>query len=221
MREHGQDVGRAWAGHGQDVGRAWAGRSQTKTIQGTVNREKLSEIYNKLCFLSLKHKILDWNLTSLKHQHRNCPNVVVESSCPGHVCVSAINRPVYEVKKDVGSWKDHTWVLVDNMCVLDYAEVAQPLLLGSRGGIANRQVHHHVLTFLHLLRHHGSICVTGQAVGVHLAAWPVQHHGPGVGQTACAGQRLKKGHKKKTSYIYLKQKKYDHWWYEWFIQQAE
>lgn len=79
------------------------------------------------------------------------------------------------------------------MCVLDYAEVAQAFLLGSRGGVADRQVHHHVLTFVHLLRHHGSIGVACQAVGVRLAARPVQHHGPGVGQATCAGQRLKQG----------------------------
>lgn len=107
--------------------------------------------------------------------------------------ISAIHRPVYEVEKDVGSWKDHARVLVDDVCVLDYAEVAQTLLLSSSGGVADGQVHHHVLAFLHLLRHHGSIGVSGQAVGVRLAAGPVQHHGPGVGQATRAGQRLKRG----------------------------
>lgn len=104
---------------------------------------------------------------------------------------SAINRPVYEVKKDVGSWKDHARVLVDDVCVLDYAEVAQAFFLSRRGGVADRQVHHHVLTFLRILGHHGSIGVSGQAVCVRLAARPVQHHGPGVGQATSAGQRLK------------------------------
>lgn len=51
---------------------------------------------------------------------------------------SAINRPVYEVEKDVGSWKDHARVLVNDVCVLDYTEVAQAFLLGSRGGVTNR-----------------------------------------------------------------------------------
>lgn len=117
----------------------------------------------------------------------------MESSCPRYVFTSAIHRPVYEVEKDVGSWKDHARVLVDDMRVLDYAEVAQAFLLGGRGGVADRQVHNHVLTFLHFLRHHGSVGVAGQAVGVGLAARPVQHHGPGVGQATRAGQRLRQG----------------------------
>lgn len=143
--------------------------------------------------------------------------MTIECSCPRHVCTSAVNRPVYEVEKDVGSWKDHTRVHVNDMCVLDYAEVAQALLLGGRGGIADRQMHHHVLMFLNLLRHHRSISVAGQAVGVHLAACPIQHHGPGVGQATCAGQRLKQGghgeiSSQTVSYTCTPNRRNSHWW---------
>lgn len=46
---------------------------------------------------------------------------------------SAVHRPVDKVKENVGTGKDHAGVGVDGVRVLDDAEAADALLLGSCG----------------------------------------------------------------------------------------
>ncbi len=102
---------------------------------------------------------------------------------------SAVHRPVNKVENNIGSWEDHAGVFIDGMRVLHNAEGTDALFLIVVRFAAHWQVNHHVLLFL-CHRFHGSFCVASQAVGVSLTVGPIQHHCPGVGHTAGAGQWL-------------------------------
>lgn len=107
-----------------------------------------------------------------------------------HVC-SAVHTPVDQVKQDIGAREDHARVSVNSVGVLDDPEATDALFLGSCGLVVQGEMHYHSLLFFRgILSHHGGPCVPCEAVGICFTVCTIQHHGPGVGHAAGAGECL-------------------------------
>lgn len=113
---------------------------------------------------------------------------------------SAVHTPVDQVKEDISAGEYHARVGVYGVGVLDDPESSDSLFLGPRGLVVQREMHHHSFLFVrHVLGRHGGPGVPCEAVGVRFTVGTVQHHGPGVGHTAGARERL--GLEKKESLL--------------------